>query len=125
MKFNDYKMLFRHVGVIKSSLFLQEAREKYDETYRQGENYRNTELCLLLATYIDSIDGPLIHDFSKEEQNSFDSTCRKFYKRLVENALAKIHNKIIHRTVYSPCRFLHWAHHERYLRIPCPDSFEL
>ena len=56
----------------------------------RNEKYRNTEPCLLLPAFIDSIDGPLIHDLSEEEQKSFDSTCRKFYKHLVENILIKL-----------------------------------
>jgi hypothetical protein len=56
----------------------------------RNEKCRNTEPCLFLTTFIDSFDGPLIHDLSEEEQKSFDSTCRKFYKHLVENVLIKL-----------------------------------
>lgn len=50
---------------------------------------RHGEPCFFLATLIDSFDGPHIRDFSEEEQRSFDCTCRKFYKYLVENVLQK------------------------------------
>ena len=56
----------------------------------RDEEHRNTEPCLFLTTFIDSCDGPLIHDLSVQEQRSFDSTCKKFYRYLVENVLRKI-----------------------------------
>jgi len=56
----------------------------------RDEKFRYTEPCLFLSTFIDSFDGPLISDLSEEEQNSFDCTCRKFYKYLVENELIKL-----------------------------------
>ena len=45
---------------------------------------------LLLTRCIDSMDGPLIQDFSESEQKNFDRTCRKFYKYLVEKILRKV-----------------------------------
>jgi hypothetical protein len=51
---------------------------------------RNTEPCLFLTTFIDSWDGPHIQDLSEQEQRSFDSTCKKFYRHLVENVLRKL-----------------------------------
>ena len=50
----------------------------------------NVEPHLLLPGYIDSLDGPMIHDLSEFEQKSFDRTCRKFYKYLVEKILSKL-----------------------------------
>ena len=50
----------------------------------------NVEPQLLLPGYIDSLDGPMIHDLSEFEQKSFDRTCRKFYKYLVEKILSKL-----------------------------------
>ncbi len=54
------------------------------------EEKRHGEPCFFLTTLIDSFDGPHIHDLSEEEQRSFDCTCRKFYKYLVEDVLRKI-----------------------------------
>ena len=42
---------------------------------------------LLLTHLIDSWEGPMIHDFSRDNQNYFDATCRKFYAFLVNNKL--------------------------------------
>ena len=44
----------------------------------------------LLTRFIDSFDGPNISDLSGYEQKSFDRTCRKYYKYLVQNVLNKI-----------------------------------
>jgi len=55
------------------------------ELINRDKKNRHGEPCFFLTTFIDSFDGPLIHDLSEEEQRSFDSTCRKFYKYLVEN----------------------------------------
>jgi len=44
----------------------------------------------LLTGFIDSFDGPNINDLSEYEQKSFDRTCRKYYKYLVQNVLNKI-----------------------------------
>jgi hypothetical protein len=60
------------------------------ERINRNEKYRNMEPCLFLPTFIDSWDGPMLHDLSEKEQTSFDSTCRKFYKYLVENVLNKL-----------------------------------
>ena len=54
------------------------------------EKYRNIEPCLLLTKFIDSWDGPMIPGLSEKEQSSFDNTCRKFYKHLVNNVLKKL-----------------------------------
>ena len=54
------------------------------EHINEYEKYRDTKPILLLTTFIDSCDGPTIHDLSKKEQISFDCTCRKFYKYLAE-----------------------------------------
>ena len=56
----------------------------------RNEKYRKNEPCLFLSTFIDSWDGPLIHDLTEKEQNQFDNTCRKFYNHLVENVLIKL-----------------------------------
>lgn len=53
------------------------------------KNKINLPPYLLLTRYIDSMDGPLIHDFSESEQKNFDRTCRKFYNYLVKKALRK------------------------------------
>jgi hypothetical protein len=50
---------------------------------------RHKEPCFLFTTFIDSYDGPHIRDFSEKEQESFDRTCRKYYKYLVANKLRK------------------------------------
>jgi len=50
---------------------------------------RNKDPILLLPRYIDSWDGPTIYDLSEYEQESFDRTCRKYYKYLTENELKK------------------------------------
>jgi hypothetical protein len=55
----------------------------------RNEAHRNTEPCLFLTTFIDSWDGPVIHDLSEQEQRSFDRTCKKFYRYLVDNVLRK------------------------------------
>ena len=60
------------------------------ERINRNEKHRNIAPCLFLTTFIDSWDGPMIHDLSEKEQNSFDGTCRKFYKYLVENVLNKL-----------------------------------
>jgi len=44
----------------------------------------------LLTRFIDSFDGPNISDLSEYGQKSFDRTCRKYYKYLVQNVLKKI-----------------------------------
>lgn len=54
------------------------------------EKDRNVVPFFLLPRFIDSIDGPLIDDFSESEQERFDRICRKFYKFLAENILRKI-----------------------------------
>ena len=38
----------------------------------------------LLADVLDDEGGPLIHNGSEEEQHSFDSTCRKFHRFLIQ-----------------------------------------
>ncbi len=63
------------------------------------ENDRKVEPHLLLTQFIDSGDGPLIHDFSESAQGSFDSTCRIFYKYLVNNVLRK--NRVRRKTTES------------------------
>ena len=55
----------------------------------RNEEHRNTEPYLFLTTFIDSWDGPLIQVLSEREQHSFDGTCRKFYRYIVENVLNK------------------------------------
>jgi len=54
------------------------------------EEDRNKDSLLLLTRFIDSFDGPTISDLSEYEQISFDRTCRKFYKYLVQNELNKV-----------------------------------
>jgi hypothetical protein len=54
------------------------------------EKDRNIETCLLLTKFIDSWDGPMVPGLSEKEQSSFDNTCRKFYKHLVNNVLKKL-----------------------------------
>jgi len=39
----------------------------------------------LLTECVDSFYGPRIRDLSEQQQNSFDSTCRKLYKYIVVN----------------------------------------
>ena len=56
----------------------------------RDEEYRKKEPCLFLATFIDSYEGPLIQDLSEQEQRFFDSTCKKFYRHMVENVLKKL-----------------------------------
>ena len=51
---------------------------------------RDKDPLILLTYYIDSWDGPNIYDLSEYEQESFDRTCRKYYKYLVENDLKKL-----------------------------------
>ena len=51
---------------------------------------RKRNPAILLSRYIDFIDGPLIQDLSEYEQESFNRTCRNFYKYLVENKLKKM-----------------------------------
>ena len=51
---------------------------------------RKQDPLFLLTRFIDSFDGPHISDLSENAQNSFDRTCRKFYKYLVQNVLNKI-----------------------------------
>ena len=51
---------------------------------------RDKDSLLLLPRYIDSWDGPNIYDLSEYEQKSFDRTCRKYYKYLVENDLRNL-----------------------------------
>ena len=46
----------------------------------RNEKYRDWEPCMVMPRYIDSIDGPTIFDLSEDEQESFDRTCRKYYK---------------------------------------------
>jgi len=48
------------------------------------EELAKQEPVKLLIKNIQYNEGPLIHDLSEAEQKSFDSTCRKFYKYLVE-----------------------------------------
>ncbi len=57
------------------------------EKINYDKKLAKTEPAFLLSRYIDSMDGPLIHDFTETEQRIFDSTCKKFYKYLVENVL--------------------------------------
>ena len=57
------------------------------EEINDDKSKMNLEPHLLLTRYIDSMEGPLIHDFSESEQKNFDRTCRKFYKYLVEKVL--------------------------------------
>lgn len=52
-------------------------------------DFRKKNPILLLPRFIDSWDGPHINELSESEQNSFDRTCRKYYKYLVENELRK------------------------------------
>jgi hypothetical protein len=45
---------------------------------------RKIPMELLLLEILDVYGGPLIHNGSKEEQRSFDSTCRKLYRFLAD-----------------------------------------
>ncbi len=60
------------------------------EEINDDKNKMNLEPHLLLTRYIDSVDGPLIHDFSESEQKNFDRTCRKFYNYIVEKILREL-----------------------------------
>ncbi|MDY6906385.1 MAG: hypothetical protein SWH61_17065 [Thermodesulfobacteriota bacterium] len=54
------------------------------------ENARTLHPAIRLTHHIDSWDGPRIYDLTESEQESFDRTCRKFYKHLVVNVLEKM-----------------------------------
>jgi hypothetical protein len=56
-------------------------------------DFREIDQLLLLPRYIDSMDGPSMQDLSEYEQESFDKTCRKFYKYLIENDLMRLLSK--------------------------------
>ena len=51
---------------------------------------RKIEPHFLITHFVDSWDGPNIIDLSEYEQESFNRTCRKFYKYLVKNVLRYI-----------------------------------
>jgi hypothetical protein len=51
---------------------------------------RKRDPLLLIPRYIDSIDGPTLPDLSEYDQESFNKTCRKYYRYLVENDLQRL-----------------------------------
>src|ERR1039457_1034116 len=50
----------------------------------EDSKLRKIPMELLLLKVLDVDGGPLIHNGSEEEQRSFDSTCRKFYRFLAD-----------------------------------------
>ena len=52
----------------------------------QEPRLRKLDAEQLVGNVIDEEGGPLIHNGSEDEQRSFDSTCRKFYRFLVHSS---------------------------------------
>lgn len=86
--------------LLNSSYLSRTVKEHIDNLWLLGghiiehinyhEEEREKDPCLLLTRFIDSFDWPHISDLSENAQNSFDRTCRKFYKYLVQNVLNKM-----------------------------------
>ncbi len=79
----SYKIIKNHIDNLWAlgGYIIEEINDDKSKMYMEPD--------LLLTGYIDSMDGPLIHDFSESEQKKFDRTCRKFYNYLAEKVLRK------------------------------------